>query len=123
MKPLRIVFSLFISGLLALGILFMCAGSSDAAISDGLVGYWSFNDGTAKDGSGLGNHGVIKGAPKSVNGKMGKCLDFNGKTDFVEVPDSASLQLADALTVAAWVNIRTLVNHGGICWKGEKVGW
>lgn len=116
----------FIAIFVALGLL-VFVGGAFAAITDGLVGYWSFNDGTAKDNSGNGNHGKIIGAPKSVAGKMGKCFDFGGKVDGIDVPDSAKIQLPNALTVAAWVNVRAVDaskgDHAGIIWKGEWIGW
>jgi len=102
---------------------FVFASGAYAALTDGLVGYWSFNDGTAKDNSGAENHGKFLGAPKSVAGKMGKCLDFNGKNDGIDIEDKASVQLDKALTVAAWINVRKFVDHAGVCWKGEKIGW
>ena len=105
----------------------MYASESYAALTDGLVAYYSFNDGTAKDNSGNGNNGKILGAPKSVAGKAGKCLDFSGKADAIDVADSAKVQLPNALTVAAWVNVRavdaTVGDHAGIVWKGQMIGW
>jgi hypothetical protein len=96
---------------------------STAAYGAGLVGYWSFDDGTAKDQSGMGNHGEIIGDPQRVAGKIGDCLDFDGDGDGITVPDDPSLQLEDALTVVCWIKARTGVDHGGICWKGEMIGW
>lgn len=101
----------------------MISTSSYSAIMDGLVAYYSFDAGTPKDNSGNGNSGVFEGDPKLAAGKIGACLDFDGDGDGVTVADNASLQLPDALTVAAWIFPRTGVDHGGICWKGEKIGW
>jgi len=120
---MKLVSMLLLSLMLAFGFVFMYAGESHAALKDGLVAYYSFNDGTAKDNSGNGNNGVFLGAPKSVAGKIGKCLDFNGKTDGIDVV-STKVQLPDALTVAAWINVRTnTADHAGIVWKGEWIGW
>jgi len=120
---MKLVSMLLLSLMLTLGFVFMYAGESHAALKDGLVAYYSFNDGTAKDNSGNGNNGVFLGAPKSVAGKVGKCLDFNGKTDGIDVV-STKVQLPDALTVAAWINVRAnAADHAGIVWKGEKIGW
>ena len=124
---MKLVSMLLLSLMLTLGFVFMYAGESHAALKDGLVAYYSFNDGTAKDNSGNGNNGVFLGAPKSVAGKVGKCLDFNGKTDGIDVADSTKVQMPDALTVGAWINVRAVDaavgDHGGIVWKGEKIGW
>ncbi len=114
---------LFCALVVMLGVSLFISTSLSADVVTGLVGYWSFDTGTAKDDSGKGNHGVIIGAPKVVDGKVGKAFDFDGKDDGVTVPDSASLQLPDALTVAAWIYVRKFVDHAGVCWKGEKIGW
>ena len=120
--------SMFILSLmLALGFVFMYASDSHAVLKDGLVAYYSFNDGTAKDNSGNGNNGKFLGAPKSVAGKTGQCLDFNGKADGIDVADSKTIQLPNAFTVGAWINVRavdaTVGDHAGIVWKGEWIGW
>lgn len=54
--------------------------------SNKLVAYYSFDDGTAKDSSGYGKSGTVYGA-KSVSGLIGKALQFNGKSDFVSLPN------------------------------------
>jgi len=92
-----------------------------ADINTGLVSAYSFDDGTAIDETGR-NNGVVKGATK-VAGKHGNCLKFDGKTNFVSIPDSASLQLPDALTVAAWINFPAGKDHGGVCAKHKMIGW
>jgi len=102
--------------------------SAYAGITDGLVGYWSFNDGTAKDNSGTGNNGVIIGDPQSVDGKVGKALDFNGD-DGIDIASNSTVELADALTAAAWIYPRSVVDptngndHCGIIGKGNMIGW
>ncbi len=123
---MRLVFLLFLSLALAIGFASMYVSKSQAALTDGLVAYYSFNDGTAKDNSGNGNHGKIIGAPRSVDGKIGKCLEFNGKTDGIDV-FSSKVEFPDSLTVAAWINVRavdsSVGDHACIIWKGEKIGW
>jgi len=60
-----------------------------------------------KDFSGNGNNGKIFEA-EWAQGKFGDALKFDGiagKTDYVEVPGSASLEITEALTIEAWVNI------------------
>ena len=55
----------------------------------GLVGYWNFNDGTATDLSGNGNHGTLRGAaqiPSTTND--GISLSSAGLT--VQAPDGTS---------------------------------
>jgi hypothetical protein len=85
----------------------------------GLVAYYAF-DGNVKDSSGKGNDGTVVREPKWVTGKVGQAMDFDGMRDFVEVPDSASLDIADAITMAAWVNPRSTNDHR---WLIAKSAW
>jgi len=98
----------------------MC-GMSYANLADGIVAYWSFDAGIAEDDGVMDNHGTILGDPKVVDGKVGEAFDFDGIDDGIEVPDNPSLQLPDALTVAAWIRPDRYVKHGGICWKGKSI--
>ena len=68
-----------------------------------LVGLWRFN-GDANDSSGTTppNNGTVYGACW-VDGKFGKALSFDGDGDYVEVADSASLDITGDLTIEAWV--------------------
>ena len=76
---------------------------------DGVVSYWSFDEGTIAGGTVedvLGdNDGELDGNPKQVAGKVGKALEFNGE-NFVHIPGTASLEFAgaDEMSVVAWVN-------------------
>ena len=76
---------------------------------DGAVSYWSFDNGTIAGGKVqdiLGdNDGELDGNPKSVAGKVGQALEFNGE-NFVHIPGTASLEFAGekAMSVAVWVN-------------------
>ncbi len=83
---------------------------SDANPTNGLVLYLSFDrntiqGNTAKDQSGKGNDGTINGNAKTVPGKYGEALEFDGQDDFVEVPlaNSITFSTGDSLTVQAWV--------------------
>ena len=76
----------------------------------GLVGCWRFDEetgSTAKDSSPYGNDGTIYGATR-VRGIIGKALSFDGVDDYVEVPDSASLDITDEITIGAWVKINSM---------------
>jgi hypothetical protein len=91
-------------------ICILCQNYSFAEIDlDTCVAAWFFEDDSGKtvnDSSGKGNNGDVEGAPKWVDGKFGKGLDFNGAGDQVIVPDSDSLELAN-ITMAAWLYIRS----------------
>jgi len=77
-----------------------------AQVAGGLVGYWKFDEGsgtTAVDSSGNNNNGTLIDNPDWVDGKIGKALEFNGSTNYVEINDSDSLDGFDAITIEAWV--------------------
>jgi hypothetical protein len=73
-------------------------------IKEGLVGHWTFNEGsgtTAYDYSGNNNHGTLSN-PNWPQGQ-GWAMDFNGTSDYVEVPHNDSLNTPSTLTAMAWV--------------------
>jgi hypothetical protein len=72
-----------------------------------LVAAYSFEEGSGtivSDSSGKGNNGTIQNATWSTAGKYGKALSFNGTNALVTIPNSASLQLTNAMTLEAWIN-------------------
>lgn len=87
-------------------MLFVTTGSVFADLSDGLVGYWSFNDETdpGQDYSGMGNDGIVNGAI-SVTGKIGNGLWFDGIDDNVLVPDNDTLDFTGTGTISAFIKL------------------
>ena len=77
------------------------AYANTQAAEAGLVAYYSF-DGNTRDYSGKGNDGTPKGSLTYTSGVVGQGARFDGKSH-IEVNDSASLDLYNALTMAAWV--------------------
>jgi PKD repeat protein len=76
------------------------------ASNEGLVAAYGFEEGSGRkvvDASGKGNHGTIKGAVRIAKGRYGKALKFDGVNDWVTVKHNASLDLADGMTLEAWV--------------------
>lgn len=78
-----------------------------------------------KDLSGSENHGLVNGKggktvggspPEIVEGKYGNALRFSGQ-NWVEVVDSETLRITDALTMAAWVNPESIAGEQTICTK------
>jgi len=98
-------------GWILVGTFFFAAGGLiDAQLPlDGVVSYWSFDRGAIVGGTVedlLGdNDGELDGGPKSVLGKVGEALEFNGQ-NFVHIPGTGSLEFAGAteMSVAVWVN-------------------
>jgi hypothetical protein len=79
-----------------------------APTNQGLVGYWSMNEGAGtkvNDSSGNGNTGTITGAAWT-NGKHGNALSFNGSSDYTNVPDATLLNPTN-ITMSAWVKTTT----------------
>ena len=71
-----------------------------------LVLHYTFDDCTAKDASGHGRNGVVRGAPACVDGPLGKALSFDGVRDYVAIPRIRRDPLAAELTVTGWVKAR-----------------
>ncbi len=79
----------------------------------GLVGYWSFNEGTstvATDFSGRGNTGTLNSfsAPASGssgwgNGKFGSGLNFDGTGDYVSINGVADDVVETSFTFSVWI--------------------
>ena len=83
---------------------FMYANTAKAeVIRDGLVSYWTLDE-TSKDAVGK-NHGVVMGNPKTVDGKIGKALQFGDWGNFVDCGNDESLNFerTDAFSIQAWV--------------------
>ena len=89
---------------------FMLASQAAASVLSkapnnlGLVGYWTFNEGTstvALDYSGNKNKGTLVNGPTWVNGKQGKALNCDGVDDYVSAP----LDTANIVTVSVWAKM------------------
>lgn len=75
----------------------------DARLADGLVGHWRLL-GDCRDSSGHGHHGTPHG-----DGPPNGC--FDGRGEWIEVPDAASLRLGtDDFTLAAWIHTDDIVD-------------
>jgi prepilin-type N-terminal cleavage/methylation domain-containing protein len=96
-----------------------------------IVGNWNFDEGsgnTALDSSGYNNHGTIYGAvytsdtPHKAAGQgTGKyALSFNGTDNYVQLPDTPSLNLRTAITVSVW--LKTTYSGGVVLTRGGGNG-
>ena len=100
----------------------------------GLVGYWSFDEGTstiAQDLSGYGNNGTLinfdwTATSGWTDGKVGKALIFDGTNDWVRVTSSVSLDITKNISVFALVNRLRIVDWerilGKYFWAGGNAG-
>jgi hypothetical protein len=72
----------------------------------GPVAAYGFEEGTGTttaDASGSGNQGSISGATWTTAGRFGRALTFDGSNDRININDSSSLDLTNAMTIEAWV--------------------
>jgi len=75
-----------------------------------IVGFWHMDEpqwtgatGEVKDETGV-NHGTAYGgATTTSDAKYGRAGYFDGEDDYVEVPDSDSLDITDEITIEVWV--------------------
>ncbi len=89
-----------------------------SSLSNGLVGYWKFDEGTgssATDWSGSGNTGTWNGTLGSqwTNGKYGGAGNFNGTDNYVGVPKSL-FSTTTNFSISAWVK-------GGVVGGNERL--
>lgn len=95
----------------------------DNPLNQGLVGYWSFDEGSgtiAHDSSGYGNDGSIYGATWT-NGVSGDALSFDGIDDYVEIVDANDLDL-NKFSIHFWIKAppRTTGYWGTVLVKGVE---
>lgn len=114
------------------------AGRVTERIENGLVGYWHFDEGVSTstyDASGMGNNGTLYSSsticanpPTSTcptwqtgaSCKSGSCLSFNGTTDYINIPNSASIDPTASWTLSAWVYRNSIGSQHSIL---EKYDW
>ena len=79
-----------------------------------LVGEWTFNDGSATDSSGNGNHGTKIsnpiGDPNGTSGVKTLALEFDGN-DYIEISSSSSLDNLSEFTYSAWIYQTAIGDH------------
>ena len=89
--------------------------SGYASAQEGLVLYFSFDNVSGdqvNDDSGNQNHGTMLGNAEIVDGVVEKCIQIDGATGRVEVPDSDILDIGeDNITIECWVNTTSIDRH------------
>jgi hypothetical protein len=97
---------------IVIALLLLLVPFSTFAAPPGLVLYLPF-DGDAKDASGSGNHSVIIGSERYVEGKLGDAMKFDGAT-YLEVQDitPGTFDGVTELTIEVWVKMSTHHDNG-----------
>jgi hypothetical protein len=99
-------------------------GMANAALSDintGLVAYYPFS-GDAKDKSGNGNDGIVKGAVLTYDrfGNPNSAYSFNGTSDYIDLPTLYSYSPTN-FTLNAWIKLDRIGPRQMIL--GKLSGW
>jgi len=113
----NILYNLFImkKNLLLTSLLFtfLFANTVKAQIpTNGLVAYYPFS-GNAKDSSGNGNNGTVNGATLTTDrfGNANSAYSFNGNGNYIEIPNSQTLNPTSEISVSAWVYLNKYVDN------------
>src|SRR5215468_130960 len=80
----------------------LTTGYVAAQLENGLIGYWSFDEGsgiTANDSSGNGNNGTLVNGPIWTPGEIAGALSFDGVDDYVSFASLAQ----STISISAWV--------------------
>jgi len=94
-------------------------------LATGLVGWWP-GDGDANDIGGGALHGTLTNGALFAAGEVGQAFSFDGVNDYVDVADSAALEVSSQLTLMAWIRPQAgaFANHGNIFSKfGTQGNW
>ena len=90
----------------------------------GIVGHWTFDESKgsiARDVSGHGNHGSVKGGAKWTKGIVGGALEFDGTDDFVVIPNESQFDITGSITVSAWIRLGSFSKPWqAIATKGDR---
>jgi len=107
--------------------------SAVEAQPDGLILYMPLDDGSGNTATNtLGDDGTLVESPQWVAGRFGGALEFNGTSNYVEIPVDLSPQAPGnqgALSICAWVNVLNTItdthgqNRQPIVMKGGGGEW
>ena len=92
-------------------ITILCSILVHASLSDGLIAYYTFDDGTFNDQSGNGYNGVNHGA-LPITGKYGDAMKFNNSAYATLDSVLAPISTGTTGTICMWVNESTYVDGG-----------
>jgi hypothetical protein len=112
---------------------FSCVADAEEGFNDSgvctqeqhLKGHWQMNEvgETIDDDSNNNNQGILMPTESPaflVKGKFGNALQFNGNSQYIEIPDHESLSVTGNLTVEAWVKRSSLGSEQTILGKWDE---
>ena len=92
-----------------------------------LVGHWKLEaqrSGVAGDSSGSELHGMLKGDPAWVTGRIGQGIELDGDGDYVDLGSKSEFNLVHQISVACWIKVnafdkewQALVTKGDSSWR------
>jgi hypothetical protein len=101
--------------LISYGVFTSATSQSQLSLSNGLIGYWSFDGpdmsgNIAYDRSGQGHNGTLTNGPQAAGGKIGQAMEFHGGTEYVDT--GSDFISTNAITISAWVYGRSYGGSG-----------
>jgi|UPI00037BC374 uncharacterized protein YecT (DUF1311 family) len=89
-------------------------------LQQGLIAWYPF-DGNARDASGNQHHGQLHGASLAADrfGTANSAYSFDGNNDFISIANNDDFSRLNALSVAAWINIRGATFYPSVVSKGN----
>ena len=82
---------------------FRASSASCFPAPSGLVGWWA-GEGNGNDSFGT-NNGTLQGGVTFTNGEVGQAFNFNGTNQWLDVPNSPSLNPTGSFTIESWVKV------------------
>jgi len=98
---------------------------SQGTLNTGLIAWYPFN-GNANDESGYNNNAAYINAELTSDrfGNPKSAYLFNGTSNYIRIPNSPSINMADKITLSAWVKVNGFYNgtcHGNtVLMKGDE---
>lgn len=107
-----------------------CPWPFKGTLSDGLVGYWPFDEGSgtvAHDKTQNANDGTLINMEEAdwVDGVSGKCLEFDGGDEQVRLPNVSALKPTAAITLSLWCYAHTINSNDYLflCGRDNSSGY
>ena len=112
--------------ILGVTFIFLMTGHS-YAFRDNIVAAWPLDEGSGNDindASGKGNDGELKGGAEWIDGKFGAALNFDGSSNYIEIPFDESLWVINQgdFTLAIWFKPDVIFRKHCIFQQADKNG-